>query len=100
MRYGLKGSIESTANRSGKTKTVAHLKVAPVESTTPFHEVFRWSSARSGDRPAADASIWMSNDLKKSKWKRETDGGIFSGASLAMKPDGSFNPCDEGRAVH
>jgi hypothetical protein len=39
----------------------------------------------------------MGNDSKKSKWKRETDGGIFSEASLAMNPHLLFNPFGEGR---
>jgi hypothetical protein len=46
--------------------------------------------------PASDPSIWMGSSIKKSKWKRETDGGIFRGDSPAWIPDLSFNRFDDG----
>jgi hypothetical protein len=46
---------------------------------------------------SSDTGILMSSGSWKSKWKRETDGGIFTVAFLAMNPDLSFNPFDDGR---
>jgi hypothetical protein len=37
------------------------------------------------------------NHAKKSKWKTETDGRIFTVASPATNPDLSFHPLDAGR---
>jgi hypothetical protein len=46
---------------------------------------------------ASDISICMGQGSEESKWKRETDGGIFTVAPPAPDPDWSFYPFDDGK---